>query len=408
MVKIFTKSAIIVAVFCLRLIGGLMPAVEAAGPEIFSLSKIAYELIEQKKAAPDYRAEDHIFFFYGRGCPHCAEEEKFLEKIEEQYPEVEIKKIEVWFNARNAELMSRVGEALKIKIQGVPLTIAGEKTVAGYLDEVTTGQEILRAIGRKTENAEPAKNGRAGLRLPFLGEVDLKKLSLPAITAVIALLDGFNPCALWVLLFLISLLLATNNKKKMLVLGGGFIFVSAAFYFLVLAAWFNVAAVIGYLFWIRLIIGLVAVYAGVRSIREYARSRDESCEVVDEEKRKKIFSRLRVALEKQNLFLSFFGVAAVAVAVNTFELVCSAGLPAVFTQILIMSALPAWQYYAYLVLYSFVFVLNQLVVFLLAFFTMRMKVISPKLIRYVTLIGGIIIFLLGIVIIIQPSWLMIQ
>src|SRR3989338_2237644 len=131
----------------------------------------------------------------------------------------------------------------------------------------------------------------------------------------------------------------------------------------VLAAWLNIILFIGFIFWIRLVIGAVAVYAGYYNIKEYIVNKDKSCEVVDEEKRKHIFARARKIVSEQKITLALLGIIALAVSVNLFELVCSAGLPAVYTQILALAELSAWKYYAYLALYAFIFVLNQIIIF---------------------------------------------
>jgi hypothetical protein len=245
------------------------------------------------------------------------------------------------------------------------------------------------------------------IKLPLFGEIEVKSFSLPILTVVIAGLDGFNPCAMWVLLFLISLLLGMKNRKRMWILGITFIAASASAYFLFLAAWLNLFLFLGFIFWVRIVVGLVACGGGIYHLREYWRNRKDGCKtVVSSERRKKIFAKLKELSSSQKFVVALGGIILIAFAVNLVELVCSAGLPAIYTNILTLSSLPKWQYYLYLILYIFVFMLDDLFVFFIAMITLRAVGISKKYSRFASLIGGIIILILGILLLFKPEWLM--
>lgn len=369
------------------------------------ISAKAREIINKEKPFVDCLAsgEVAIYFFYGRECPHCEREGKFLDILEKENKKIKIYRFEVWHDQANAKILMNIGKELDLEIKSIPFTIAGEKTISGYYDDKTTGEEIRTAINEVCQKSDTKIED---INVPFLGKISIKNLSLPIITLVIAALDGFNPCALWILLFLLSLLISMRDRKKMLVLGGTFILTSAIFYFLVLAAWLNFILFIGFVFWLRIIIGLVALYAGYYNLKEYLIKKNRNCEVAGEEKRKKTFSKLRDIVAHEKIWLALLGIIALAVSVNFLELVCSAGLPAVFTQILAISGLTSWQYYAYLILYVFIFVLNEIIILGLALMTLEMKVINTKVIRWVGIIGGIIMVILGVLLLFKPEWLM--
>ncbi len=370
-----------------------------------------------------------IYFFRGEGCPHCAKEEIFLEKLKKEYPGLQVHDFEVWHNSENRRLLQQVGRELGATVRGVPFTVIGDKYIEGYLNEETTGEqirlyleqcqqlecrdvvgEILRAqtnppsdIGTDNEKKD---NIPLVFSVPLLGEIDAKSLSLPLLTIVIGALDGFNPCAMWVLIFLIGLLLGMKNRKRMWILGITFLVASAVVYFVFMAAWLNLLLFLGFVVWIRLAIGLLALVGGGVNLREWWQNKEGTCKVTGSEKRQKIFTRLRQVTTQRSFILALGGVILLAFAVNLVELICSAGLPAVYTQVLALSNLATWQYYAYLLLYIIIFLLDDIIVFTVAMITLQLTGMSTKYSRYSNLIGGIIMIIIGILLIVKPEWLM--
>jgi len=198
-----------------------------------------------------------------------------------------------------------------------------------------------------------------------------------------------------------------ENRLKMWTLGGAFILTSGFVYYLFMAAWLNLFLFIGFIFWLRLIIGGVALASGAYHVNEFIKNPKGLCHVTQDEKRKKFFYRLKDIINNNNNFwLVLGGIIILAGAVNLVELVCSAGFPAIYTQILSMASLPKWQYYLYLLFYIIMFMLEQLIVFFIAMFTLKMKVISSKYTRWSTLVGGILMLIIGVLLIFKPGWIM--
>ena len=244
------------------------------------------------------------------------------------------------------------------------------------------------------------------ISLPIFGEIDIKTWSLPLLTIVIGTIDGFNPCAMWVLLFLISLLLGMKDKKRMWILGSSFIVASALVYFLFLAAWLNLFLFLGFIVWVRYAIGAVAVGSGIYHLKEWWSNRNATCRAVNETKREKIMSSLRKVTEQKMFWLALVGIISIAMAVNLVELVCSAGLPAIYTHILSSSSLSTPFYYLYLLLYILFYMIDDLIVFIIAMTTLQAFGISKKYTHWANLAGGIIILILGILLILKPGWVM--
>ena len=244
------------------------------------------------------------------------------------------------------------------------------------------------------------------VNLPLVGDLETKSFSLPLLTIIFGGIDGFNPCAMWVLLFLITMLINIKNKKRMWTLGVIFIVASALVYFLFMAAWLNFFLFLGWLFWIRLLIAIFAIGAGIYHIREFILNKDATCKVEKSEKRKKTFDKIKAIIERQNIGLAILGIIILAAAVNLVELLCSTGLPAIYTSILTLTDLATWQYYLYLLFYIVIFMIDDLIIFFIAMFTLRTVGISTKYSRWTSLIGGIIMIIIGLLLIIKPGWLM--
>jgi len=369
----------------------------------------------------------NIYFFESESCPHCAKEKVFLEKLEKEMAgKVEVFDFEISKNPENIKLLKKIGEEFSLDVSRIPFTMIGSSYLTGYENDETTGKVIRdlvnqclidedcedlagSVIGQK--EPQPANGGVTQkipekITLPFFGEIEIKNISLPLLTIVVGGIDGFNPCAMWVLIFLISLLLGMKDKKRMWILGITFIVTSAFVYFLFLAAWLNLFLFLGFVFWVRVVIGLVAVGSGVYYLKKYFTDKADVCVVSESERQQKIFDKLKNISQQKQFWLAFGGIILLAAAVNLVELICSAGLPAVYTNVLSLSGLAPWQYYSYLLLYILVFMLDDIIVFTVAMVTLKTLAFTKKYSRMSAFVGGIIITIIGILLLFKPEWLM--
>lgn len=368
-----------------------------------------------------------IYFFHGDGCPHCADEKILLKKLEKE-PNLIIKQYEVWYDENNQQLMEKVKEAFEINRNGVPLTIIGSTYFIGYRESledtikraidfyrnndyvdqvklIKKGETDLNIVDRFSKEEEKS-NQDLTIDVPIKGNLNLKDISIFSAAVVIGLIDGFNPCAMWVLLFLISVLLGMKNRKRMWVIGITFLLTSAVVYMIIMFSWLNIVVNIGTSILIQKLIGFVAIIGGIINLRSYLKSNDSGCQVVDDKKRKTIFKKIRQFTNEKNFFIAIIGVMALAISVNLVELACSAGLPVVFTQLLAINHVSGWEGFLYTLLYIFFFLIDDLIVFFIAMFTMNATGISTKYNKYSHLIGGIIMLIIGILLLIKPELLM--
>jgi glutaredoxin len=367
----------------------------------------------------------NVYIFWTEGCPHCLHEKEFLAALERRDNAVKVVALEVSARRENLELFQQVGKLLQADISGVPFTVIGNQYVIGWQDEATTGRAIESAIREARQRGAPdvvagfltapapTPPHRADkptvpetLTLPVFGQVNLKHLSLGALTVIIGALDGFNPCAMWVLVFLINLLLGMEDRRKMWLLGSAFIITSGAVYFLFMTAWLNILIFLGFIFWIRVIIGLVALLAGGYNLKEYWTDTFGACTLSQGARRQRTMDRLKAVISARKFWLALAGIVLLAFLVNTVELICSAGFPVVYLQILSLTPMPFWQYYLYLLLYIVIFMLDDIIVFVVAMLTLQLTGVTTRYKRFSNLIGGVLMVLVGILLLFKPGWLM--
>ena len=376
--------------------------------------------------------EINLYFFHGDGCPHCADEEEFLEKYED--PNLKVVRYEVWYNEENSSFLNEISKSMEFDVKGVPVTIIGDTVISGYSDSLS--RKIERAIEYyeddnneyrdavseiengtyvkeekevdkdSFEKKEKKSDEELTVDVPLFGDINLKSVSLTSSAVIIGLIDGFNPCAMWVLLFLISILLGMKDRRKMWAIGLSFLITSAFVYFLILISWLNIVAKVSTIIWIRNIIALVALGGGIYNIYKFFTSKDSGCDVVDDKKRKTIFSKIKKFCKEKNIILAVGGACLLAISVNLVELACSAGLPLVFGQLLALNNVSGIQGILYTLLYVAFFMIDDIIIFVIAMLTTKIAAISTKYNKYSHLIGGLIMVIIGILLLFKPSILM--
>ncbi len=364
-----------------------------------------------------------IHLFYGDDCPFCKKEMNYLKKLSQKYDNIIISQYEISGSSKKVKLYNKVRKALDIDKTYIPLTIVGTNHYIGFNSGVerkikttidyysfNNHQNLVSEIMTNKFNPEFDKLKKDVIddnliEIPFLGLVDVKKVSLPVLALIIGLVDGFNPCAMWVLLLLISMLLGMEDKKRRWILGLTFVGTSALVYLLLMVSWLQVTISIISLSWVKVIIGLAAIGGGIINLKSYLKGlkEEDGCTVVEDKKRSKIVTKIKTITSQQNFFLAIIGVMALAVSVNLIELACSAGLPILFTQILAMNSLTTFQHFLYLLIYIFFFLIDDIVIFIIAMISFELIGISTKYSKYSHLIGGLIMLILGILLIFKPE-----
>ncbi|RJX32050.1 MAG: hypothetical protein C4516_05280 [Oxalobacter sp.] len=383
----------------------------------------------------------NIHVFWSKGCIHCKKALRFLEDLEAREQVVRVIRHEVTGTKEDMELFLSVAKHFDIAQPGVPLFVIGSQFFLGYGDDATTGQtlraEIMQCQAKgcdeilllkentsrgskltgapslkrnvaasRHESTTPGESAFKTIRLPLVGEMEWHTLSLPVLTILLAAADGFNPCAMRVLVFLLGLLVGVENRWRRFMLGGAFVMASAIVYYLIMTAWLNALLFFGMVIWIRMAIGGVALGVGAWSLREFFINPGGTCKVTAAPARRAVLDRLKTFALSPNLILALVGMVLLAFAVNIVELLCSAGIPATYTQVLALNNLSSWQYHAYIGLYVLVFMLDDLLIFTGAMLAMEVTGLGTRYSRWARLFGGVILMAVGVMMIAKPEWLM--
>lgn len=378
--------------------------------------------------------ETEIYFFWGEGCPHCSKESEFLDDLEQKYPTLTVNKFEIYNSRSNFDLLQDMSERYGKDIRSVPVIFIGDyDPLVGYRDDLTTGkiieervesciqkgcpdpEEVVKEDGQTVNGENTTSISEDGeevaetekVDLPVFGEVDVSKTGLLVFSAMVGILDGFNACAMWSLCFLLTFLVSSGSRKRVFLIGGTFILVSGMVYFVFMAAWMNLFRLVGYLDIIRLVLGILAIIFGLVCIKDYFAFGKGISFILPEKTREKIVARMKV-LTKPGLALgvTILSVAVLAAGVNLIEILCTTGFPAVYTKILTSHDLPTLDYYFYIMVYIFFYMMDDFIIFTIAVLTLKSNTFERKYGRISKLVSGIIILVLGLIMIFAPHWLM--
>lgn len=363
-----------------------------------------------------------VFLFVGETCPHCAQLEEYLGTIEEEY-DLNLNIYGVYYSEENQKLFEEMALDYGISIEGVPTMFIGKNHFIGYApymnnDIISAINEVKQTnLNQESSMYSPKEDlenidkenisemSTTSLKLPVLGNIDLSSVSLPLLTIILGFLDGFNPCAFFVLLFLLSILVYAKSKKRMLIIGLTFVFFSGLIYFLFMSAWLNFFMVTKSITLITTIAGLVALVIGIINIKDFFAFKKGISLSVSDKHRKSLIARMRGLLKAESLPSMLFGTITLAIAANMYELLCTAGFPMVFTNILVLTELNKLSYYLYLLFYNIVYVIPLLTIVLIFTFTFGAKKLTQSQGEALKLMSGMMMLFLGALLVFAPGLL---
>ena len=380
-----------------------------------------------------------IEYFGREDCKNCTNLKKFLTELNKERTDFEIVQFEIDKNEKDKKYFDEITTKLKL-VKGTPIIYINERIIQGFNTENTTGKEIVREIekGKKKDKIQTleefvssgnytnvSKEGAVCevdgvceiapsdkevlVTIPFTNEVlNLTDYSLPLMALILGTIDGFNPCAMWVLILFLTALLAVGNKKKMFRIVGLFILSEAIMYYLILTAWLYTWDFVGLDKIVTPIVGVVGIVGGIFFIKNFLKEgKDIECEVTDFQKRAEISKKIKDIANKPFTLVTALAIIGLALSVNVIEFACSVGIPQTFTKILQINNIGFIQRQIQTSIYIFGYMLDDFIVFGLALLSINKLQLTNKYSKWMNLIGGILMIILGLIMIFKPSWLVI-
>ncbi|MDJ0777726.1 MAG: NrdH-redoxin [Gammaproteobacteria bacterium] len=340
-----------------------------------------------------------IEVFVRDGCPHCADAKVFLGGLAQRYPDLSVRYHEVGTDLVARERLLALSRQHGVARPGVPSFLVCGAFQAGFSELAGSDEWIENRLADPAGEADPER-----VTTPF-GSLAVDDLGLPLFTIALGLVDGFNPCAMWVLLFLLSILVNVRRRGRMILIAGTFVLVSGAVYFAFMAAWLNLFLLIGFARWLQLAIALLALAIGAIHIKDFFLLGKGISLSIGDSVKPTLYARVRSVLHAETLWAALAGVIVVAVMVNVVELLCTAGLPALYTQILSQQPMPGAHYYGYLLLYNIAYIADDTLMVTLAVVAMQRFKLQQRQGRWLKLISGLVVFALGLALLLAPDML---
>jgi hypothetical protein len=362
---------------------------------------------------PAGEVQVNLHLFWSETCPHCAKAQRFMRSLGRERPWLLIHSYEVTGSPANRELFVLLAASLGEQIRGVPAFFLCGQMVVGFDDAAGAGAFLASladdchaflALEVPVEEIE-TDTASQRVHLPYIGNVDVGQLSLPVLTLILGGVDAFNPCAFFVLLFLLSLLVHARSRARMLLIGGIFVLFSGLLYFIFMAAWLNLFLVLEGIRVVTFIAGLVAVALAVVNIKDFFLFKRGLSLSIPETTTPGLFARMRGLLSADNLPTLLTGTMTLAIAANTYELLCTSAFPLVYTRALTLSNLSTPSYYVYLAFYNVIYVVPLLVIVLTFTLTLGSRKLSEMQGRVLKLFSGLMMLGLGLVLLVAPDLL---
>ena len=402
---------------------------------IFCISQIGYS------AGNSQVKKVKIEYFGRKDCKNCANLEKFLKELSAKRDDFEYVEHKIDKSREEKAFFDETTSKLKL-VKGTPIIYIDGHIIQGFNTADTTGKEIESLINSAKAKdkiltlKEYLESGQAGnvssngavctgdtvcevpgltkgaenqvlVNIPIINKtVDLTNYSLFTMSLILGTIDGFNPCAMWVLVLFLTALIAVGNKVKMFRVAGLFIFAEAAMYFFILNAWIYAWDFVGLDKWVTPLVGIIGIAGGIFFIRNYLKKGDTlECEVTDFEQRAKISKKIKDIANKPFTLLTALAIIGLALSVNVIEFACSVGIPQTYTKILQINEVPFWTRQFYTFIYIIGYMVDDIIVFGFALMSINKLQLTTKYSKWVNLFGGILMIILGLIMLIKPSLL---
>ncbi|MBK7469952.1 MAG: glutaredoxin [Betaproteobacteria bacterium] len=350
-------------------------------------------------AAAANSAEPVLTVFVREGCPHCADAKAFLARLARERPALRIVYRPVDQDPDAREEHAAVSRAAGVWPPGVPTFFVAGRVMVGFDNTEQAEKYVIQLLDGG--NRPPAQ-----VESTLFGTLSASRLGLPLFTLALGLLDGFNPCAMWILLFLLSLLVHLRDRKRMALIAGTFVLVSGAVYYAFMAAWLNIFLAVGLSDTVRWILGATALVIGAINVKDFLAWGHGPSLSIPPSAKPGLYARVRQVIQAPGLPAALLAVAALAVVVNFVELLCTAGFPAIYTAVLAQQQLGPVAHYAYLLLYILGYIADDSLMIGIAVVALGSGKLTERAGRWLKFVSGAVMLALGGLLLLRPEWLL--
>ncbi len=364
------------------------------------LAALPASLAPARAAAPDTNGPV-LHVFWSLTCPVCIRQKPWIDGLEERFPGLRVELMELSGSDRYHTRFDTMAAERGIRAEFVPTLMLGKRAWVG--DTPRLRAEIEAAVEAALSGTETATD--SALRLPVLGPVDPSAAPLAGVTVLIAFVDGFNPCSLWVLTLLLGMVIASGSRRRVAVVGVSFLLTTALIYGAFIAGLFSVMAWAFALPWVRWAVALFALGFGLVSIKDYLWYGRGISFSIPEGQKPGIYARIR-RLRQEDLGTPALMAATVAMAagIALVELPCTAGFPVVWSGILAERGVTTGAgFWGLLALYVLIYLGVELTIFALAITGMSLGRMGERHGRALKLIGGVVMVALAGALALRPE-----
>jgi hypothetical protein len=352
-----------------------------------------------------------------RGCSRCGKAKDWLPELVAAYPGLQPVVLDLTADAGARTALADLVRRHRTAAASVPVFHLCDRLVVGFDRPEAMRPRLERILEPWTRPCrQPVGEPDAGaadavvvddevVDVPWLGRLDPRQLGMPLFTIAIGLVDGFNPCAMWVLLLLLSILVNLQDRIRILAIAGTFVLVSGVAYFAFMAAWLNVFEWIGMLRPVQLTLGTLAIVIGLVHVKDFFAFKRGPSLSIPESAKPGIYARIRRIVTAENLPAAIGAAFVLAVLVNLVELLCTAGLPALYTSILTQRGYSTAARYGYLALYIAAYMFDDALMVAGVVLSLSRFKLQENGGRWLKLVSGAVILALGLAMLFKPEWL---
>ena len=350
-------------------------------------------------------APTEIEFYYSDQCSHCQQARPFLEQLVRENPGLKIKALEVWNNQDNLMLLMMKASQHGYTPDALPNIYVGDRYWVGFDQRI--GRQIRDELGLRTESPAPASSSSATTwDVPLFGPVDLGTQSLLFSTVLIGLVDGINPCSLWLLSMLLTLALHGRSRGRVVIIGLVFLVVTAAVYGLFITGLFALTNLVSWAGTLTAVVVSITAVFGLLNLKDFFWFGKGPSLSIPSRSKPGILQRMRALVSEQRSFgWLVAGTAVLAAGVSVLELGCTAGFPLLWTQLLSAQHADTLTYGGLLAVYLLMYQLLPLALFLVVVFTLGAVRLQERQGRLLKLGSGVLLLTLSGVMLWQPIWM---